>query len=181
MEDCYIGTVALWSAQLIPHGWLPCDGRLLVVNQNQALFSLIGTKFGGDGVANFALPNYNARAPVGSGSRPTDYPVGTWGGSTTVVLTASNFPAHSHSLNAVSTPGTSTSFTGGVVLAGVGTSPNVSTPPPVYGPSGGGATVVDLAPNSIGSTGGSSGRNNVQPSLALNFIIAVTGLYPSRS
>jgi microcystin-dependent protein len=168
----------MWSAALIPHGWLPCDGRLLSKDENKALFSLLGFNFGGDGVSRFALPDYRARVPVGVHPLENDYAEGRMGGSTTVGLTPANFPAHSHSLNAVSSPGSSTNFTGGVVLAGVGTSLNVTTPPPVYGPPG---TVVPLGSNSIGGTGGSLPRNNVQPSLAFNFIIAVTGAYPSRS
>lgn len=180
MEDPYIGTVMMWSAALIPHGWLPCDGRLLSKDENKALFSLLGFNFGGDGVSRFAIPDYRAQVPVGVHPSENDYAVGTRRGSTTVKLTTANFPAHSHALNAVSSPGTSTSFAGGVVLAGVGTSLNVTTPPPVYAPPGS-IPAVSLGPNSIGSTGGSSERHNVQPSLAFNFIIAVTGVYPSRS
>lgn len=179
MEDYYIGTVMIWPAALIPRGWLPCDGRLLLKQNNQALFSVIGTNFGGDGVTNFALPDYRARVPVGLAPLQTGYGLGDRHGSTTVPLTAANFPAHSHPLNAVSAAGTSTSFAGGVVLAGAGTSANVPTPPAIYGP-GSPVANVALAPNSIGGTGGSAPRNNVQPSLALNFIIATSGHFPSR-
>lgn len=181
MEEAYIGTVMLWSASLIPHGWLPCDGRLLDKAQNNALFSLIGFNFGGDGVSRFALPDYRAQVPVGVAPLQGEYAIGATGGSTTVTLTDANFPFHTHSLNAYSAPGSSTSFAGGVVLAGVGASANVPTPPPIYGASSGGNTVVALAPNSIGAAGGSAPRHNVQPSLALQFIIAVIGVYPSRS
>lgn len=180
MEDYYIGTIMIWPAALIPHGWLPCDGRFLAKSDYQALFSLIGFNFGQLGTDKFALPDYRARAPVGIAPTQPGYGVGQRGGSTTVPLTAANFPAHSHPLNAVSAAGTSTSFAGGVVLAGAGTSANVPTPPAIYGP-GSAATNVALAPNSIGGAGGSAPRNNVQPSLALNFIIATTGHYPSRS
>lgn len=179
MEDYYIGTVMIWAPGLIPRGWLPCDGRLLPIPSYQSLYSLIGTHFGGDGASNFALPDYRARVPVGIASQPSGYDLGQWGGSTTTGLTVVNFPAHSHPLQVVSAAGTSASFAGGVLLAGAGTSANVPTAPLIYGPASGSA-VANLATNSIGSAGSSAPRHNVQPSLALNFIIAVIGHYPSR-
>lgn len=179
MEDFYLGTVMMWSANLIPRGWLPCDGRRLPIASNQALHSLLGNNFGGDGVNDFALPNYCARAPAGVTPSGPGYVMGQSGGQPIVTLTADNFPQHSHPLMAVSAAGNATSFAGGVVLAGVGTSPNVPTAPAIYGP-GEVGNMVALSANSIGGTGGSNPRANVQPSLALNFIIAVTGIYPSR-
>lgn len=168
-----LGSIMPWSAAIIPKGWLPCDGRLLPVAQNHALASLIGTTYGGDGVTNFALPDLRGRVPMGAdGAQPP----GAVGGSEQVALDATTMPTHSHALRAVSATGTSTSFAN-VVLAAAGTAANTPTPPAIYAPPSGPSG--PLASDSITPTGGQP-HPNMQPSLAINFLICVMGKYPNR-
>lgn len=167
-----LGSIMPWSAAVIPRGWLPCDGRLLPVAQNQALASLIGATYGGDGTTTIALPDLRSRVPMGAGAQPA----GAVGGAEQVGITEAQMPPHSHALRAVSATGTSTAFTN-VVLAAAGTAANTPTPPAIYGPPSG--PPGPLASDSITPTGGQP-HPNIQPSLGINFLICVVGHYPSR-
>jgi microcystin-dependent protein len=165
MAEPFLSEIRLLSFGFAPKGWALCDGQLLPINQNQALFSLLGTTFGGDGRVNFALPDLRGRAPLHVGGGHT---LGERGGEQAHTLSISELPTHTHvlqgsSANAANTPTTST------VLG-------KSNPQAVYG---GASGLVAMAPNSVSNTGGSQAHLNMQPFLILNFSIALQGIFPS--
>jgi microcystin-dependent protein len=166
--DPFIGEIRLVPFNFAPKGWAICAGQMLPINQNQALFALLGTTYGGDGRTTFALPDLRGRIPVGAGQPPTgsDYPLGATGGQETVELTTGQLPGHSHPVNASSAAATSKS------------------PATAY-PAGGGAYAgqrnVRMKAAMIGLTGGGEGHENRQPYLSLNYIIALQGIFPSQS
>jgi microcystin-dependent protein len=163
MSQPFLGEVKILSFGMVPRGWALCNGQLLPINQNQALFSVLGTAFGGDGVNTFALPNLQGAAPLHTGP---GYQVGQKGGSAMVTL-AGNQIGHGHMVNAAVTATTNTA---------AGNFP-ASAPSNLYG------SPADTTMNSgtIGPTGGSAGHNNMQPYLVMNFVIALVGIFPSRN
>jgi microcystin-dependent protein len=168
--DPFIGQISIFSFGLIPKGWMTCDGTMLQISQYAALYSLIGTYYGGNGTTIFALPDLRGRVPVCNiyGESP-----GTKMGVETVTLSASTTPMHNHQITAVSTSGDSP-LPNGHFIANTG-----SLQAPLY--AGGGTTPkVALNMDTIGVTGGDVGHTNIQPSLVLNFCIAVEGIYPQR-
>lgn len=170
--DPFIGEVKLFAGSFAPRGWAFCDGQLLSVSQNTALFSIIGTAFGGDGRTTFALPDLRGRVPLGPrhGAGLSNYIEGQKGGTENVTLTTAQMPNHSHSLNANSNPGT-TNVPTNHVLANTAAFDNEYT-----------ATSPDtqMSTQAIGNTGGGQSHENRQPYLAINYIIAIMGTYPSR-
>lgn len=168
----FLGEIQLWPLVVAPPNWAACDGRLLSIPQYQALYSLLGTKFGGDGVSSFALPDLRGRTPAGAAFGANEpMPIGAQRGSPAVSLDATNLPAHSHDLMASSAPATSASIVGAIPAA------TAASDPPIYAPY---VPDVTLDPACIQSTGYAAPHNNMQPSLGLNFIIALAGLYPDR-
>lgn len=164
--DPFLGEIAIVAFNFAPVGWALCQGQLLSISQNSALFSLLGTQYGGNGVTTFALPNLQGRVPIAFGA---GYPIGSVGGEAVHVLTTTEIPAHAHALMADSANGTSGTPTG---------------LHPARNPAGlptyGAGAAAAMAANTIAATGGSQGHNNMQPYLSLNFIIATQGIYPSR-
>jgi microcystin-dependent protein len=167
MAEPFLSEIRIMSFSFAPKGWALCDGQLLPINQNQALFSLLGTTYGGDGRVNFALPDLRSRAPIHMGSGHT---LGERGGEQAHTLSISEIPAHVHAAMASSSTGDDPN-PGGHVLA----SPLNAT----YGPSGGSATA--LATQAVANTGGSQAHLNMQPFLVLNFCIALQGIFPSQT
>lgn len=168
----------LFSFDLVPRGWAECNGQLLLVQPNQALFSLLGATYGGDGKTTFALPDLRSRTLVGV-SQGGSY--GAKGGTETVTLTAPQIPAHAHTLNATSNNATTANPTD--AYFGKITTPVTLNPPPaeaanLFGP--GTTPQVALNGNSISSIGGGQPHDNRQPYLALNWCICITGAYPPR-
>ncbi|MGB6373934.1 MAG: tail fiber protein [Methylocella sp.] len=164
-----------------PVGWAFCNGQLLSISQNTALFSLLGTTYGGDGVTNFALPNLQSRAPVGFGQGPglSPYTLGQTTGTETVTLTVAQMPAHNHLVAANAANATASSPSGNDLAqslepSGRGTPVNTYSTPPMTAP-------VTLDPAAVKPSGGSQPHANIQPVLAMNYIIALQGIYPSRS
>lgn len=159
----YISEIRIVSFDFAPKGWALCNGQLLNISQNQALFSLVGTTYGGDGVNNFALPNLQSRVPINFGTKHT---LGQQGGQEAHSLTVNEMPSHIHSVSA------STNV------------PNQGMPTGnMWGTNGNAySNMLDGAMNaaSIGKTGNGSGHQNMQPYLVLNYIIALTGVYPPR-
>jgi len=153
----------MFSFVFAPKGWALCNGQLLPINQNQALFALLGTTFGGDGRVNFALPDMRARAPVHVGN---DVVLGQRGGQESVTLNISQLPVHSHQVRAHSGPGSQRSPAGNSWAA---TSENLFRPD----------LNAAMAGNLVAQTGGSQAHLNMQPSLALSFCIALQGIFPS--
>lgn len=174
MSEPYLGQVVAVGFSFAPVGWALCDGSLLSISQNSALFSLIGTYYGGDGRTTFALPDLRGRAVIGQGQAPglQTYMVGQAGGAETVTLAAGQFAAHTHAMAGA----------GSVSSGTPGTSVVFGTPPvgvQVYANSGGNSA---LSANTVGPAGGQNGpHENRQPFLTINYIIALQGAYPPRS
>jgi microcystin-dependent protein len=172
MSDPFIGQIQPFGFNFSPRGWAFCNGQLLPISQNTALFSLLGTTYGGDGRTTFALPDLRGRVALHSGQGPglSDRRLGERGGSQTSTLTAAQLAAHTHTF---APPSNSTP----------GNTDVASNHYPAQMPEDNYQTTTDssLAPGTSGSTGNSQSVNNMQPYLALNFCIALTGLFPSRS
>jgi microcystin-dependent protein len=173
MADPFVAEIRMFGGNFAPKGWATCDGQLLPISQNTALFSLVGTLYGGDGRSTFALPNLGGRAPMHAGSGPglTNRSVGDTGGSETVTLSATALPAHAHALRAANAASDSSQPGGRVLAAAAGDAflaAGTKTPTPMHG--------LTLSP-----TGGNAPHNNMQPYLTLNFIIALQGIFPPRS
>ncbi len=174
MADPFMAEIRIFSFAFAPKGWAKCDGQLLPINQNQALYSLLGVTYGGDGLRTFALPNFQSKVPIQAGD---NFTLGQSGGEQTHTLAISEMPAHQHSVNISSDPG----------LAGA--TFHLPHPQGNYF----GATVdnselyfkgtADGGMNraTISVTGGSQPHENRQPFLALNFCISIFGIFPSRS
>jgi microcystin-dependent protein len=173
--DEFIGAIALFAGNVVPKGWYPCDGRLLSVQQNSALFSLLGTSYGGDGTTNFGLPDLRGRAILGSGP---NYINGAIGGNEVVALTSQQVPTHNHSV-AVSNQTGNAAVVAGSVIAATSTTANLPSPPAIYGPSNSGAPAA-MGPATIGPSTGNQAHNNMQPFVAMNYCICANGVYPSR-
>ncbi len=164
MAEPFLSEIRIMSFGFPPRGWALCNGQLLPINQNQALFSLLGTTFGGDGRVNFGLPDLRGRAPLHVGSGHT---LGERGGEQAHTLSVAELPTHTHVAKASSQPGD------GVVPTNtlLGSPLNLT----YTGPS----SLTSLNPASIGNTGGSQAHLNMQPFLVLNFSIALQGIFPS--
>lgn len=177
--DDYIGSIMPWPAKTIPHGWALCDGSILNAAENQALFSVLGGRFGGNGTTTFALPDLRGRTPRGVGQPPGGAVtnMGDIGGQTTVTLEASNLPNHNHKLAVSNQTGNGTAF-GNVILAAVGTAANTPTPPNIYSTDK--QALASFAGNCIAPSGSGQPHDNMQPYLVLNYIICVFGKYPDR-
>lgn len=172
----YLGEISLFAGNFAPRGWAFCNGQLLAISQNTALFSILGTTYGGNGQTTFALPDLRGRAPLSAGQGPglSDYQLGEAGGQETVTLLSAQIPAHTHSLNAFNDKGDQ-SLPGNNVPAVVVDSSNGTAN--AYTASS--ANTV-MSPTAIGATGGNQPHENRQPYLALNYIIALEGIFPSR-
>ena len=170
MAEPFLAEIRLMSFIFPPKGWALCNGQLLPINQNQALFALVGTYYGGDGQTTFALPDLRGRGPIHAGQGPglTNHPQGEQGGTETVTLTVAQMPAHTHAPAASSAAGTS-SHPNGNVWAASSTSDNQYA----------GTSNTTMNPATIGVAGGNQPHDNRQPVLAINFIISLEGIYPS--
>ena len=173
MTDPFVGEIRIFPLNFTIRGWALCNGQLLPISQNTALFSLLGTTYGGDGKSTFALPGLRGRAPMHAGSGPglNLRDLGESGGEPSVTLALSQIPAHIHAETAESVPASTSTPSGNVALASANTA---GTRVNVYGPES------DLAPMG-GTAGGDQPHNNRQPYLGLNFQIALQGIFPPRS
>lgn len=173
MADPFVAEIRIFPFNFPPNGWAWCDGQLLPLSQNTALFSLLGTTYGGNGMSNFALPDLQGRAPMHPGQGPglSLHDLGETGGSETVSLLESEIPAHSHSWRASSDDGDLKVPTSARSYA---RSINGS----VYAP--GNSPQVSMADQALAPAGGDQPHNNLQPYLALYFCIALQGVFPSR-
>jgi microcystin-dependent protein len=165
MAEPFLSEIRLMSFQFAPKGWALCNGQLLPINQNQALFSLLGTTFGGDGRVNFALPDLRARVPIHVGAGHT---LGERGGEQAHTLSIAEIPTHAHALQASPAEG-NVPVPPGAVLAS-------AAPNALYGPP---ESLAALAPGSVTNVGGSQAHLNMQPFLTISFCIALTGIFPS--
>lgn len=174
MADPFVAEIRIFPFNFAPKGWAWCNGQLLPLSQNTALFSLLGTTYGGDGRSNFALPDLEGRAPMHPGQGPglSLHDLGESGGSETVTLLESEIPAHSHALNAQVPPGDTNLPAGNTPARG--TSGALPYLPPA------GAPLVVMSPQSLTPAGGDQPHNNLMPYLTLNFCIALQGVFPPR-
>lgn len=176
MTDSFLGEIRLFSAATIPSGWMACTGQLLAIQQYAALYALLGTRFGGNGSTNFALPDLRGRTVVGSSSAN----VGQSGGSETVTLNPAQLPPHTHSLVASSAVAAGSPLNN--LYAKPTPNPKATNPPaarPVYQTNA--TTFTPLNSFAITSTGGGAAHENRQPYLALNWCICTSGLFPARN
>ena len=171
MGEPFMGEIRIMAFDFPPQGWAFCNGQLLPINQNQALFSLLGTMYGGNGQTNFALPNLQGRVPMHVQSNV--YNQGTAGGEASHTLTIQELPQHIHTAQGTSDAASSPVPTGNL-LATVATT--------TFGAAyqGGGAQVA-MAPNALGNAGGSQPHENRQPFTVLNFCIALVGIFPTQN
>src|SRR5580658_4731293 len=167
MSQPFIAQLMLASFNFAPKGWAQANGQLMPINQNQALFSLVGTTYGGNGVQNFALPNLQGRTPVGVSSG-INY--GEIAGVESVTVLSANVPPHTHQFNASGAAASDTRPTAGVLLADQGASDFV-------GPTG----LAAMSAATVSTIGGSQPHENRQPFLVMTWCIALTGIFPSRS
>lgn len=176
MSEPFIAEIRIFAGNFAPRSWAFCDGQLLPISQNTALFSLIGTTYGGDGRSTMALPNLQGRAPMHPGRGPglTSRRLGETTGAESVALNETQLPNHTHTALATTTPGVSGPPTNKSVLARNGFGDTLYQSDTTE-------NLVDLAPEAMSHDGGGQPHFNMQPYLALNFIIALQGLYPSRS
>ncbi|MEJ2055777.1 MAG: tail fiber protein [Calditrichaceae bacterium] len=174
-QEGYIGEIRMFAGNFAPRDWALCDGQILSISQNSALYSIIGTTYGGNGTTSFALPDLRSRVPVQAGQGPglSYYPLGQQGGVESVTLTTNQMPAHSHTaeVNADNSVGSSDSPENGLPARNAGATPQYGDTP---------NTTMNSESVQVGSTGGSQPHTNVQPYAVINFIICINGIYPPR-
>jgi microcystin-dependent protein len=165
MSEPFLSEIKIVSFNFPPKGWALCNGQLLPINQNQALFALLGTTYGGNGQTNFALPNLRGRTPIHMGSGHT---LGEAAGSTAVTISQQTMPQHLHFAQGSSNGGDTPTAIGNLLASAL----NVYRQPD---------NLITLRPESVTNVGGSQPHNNMMPYLVLNFIIALQGIFPSRN
>jgi len=168
MSEPFLSEIKIVSFNFAPKGWALCNGQFLPINQNQALFSLLGTTYGGNGQTTFALPNLRGQVPIHMGNGHT---LGEQAGTTSVTVNIQQLPTHVHSLQASKSTADTDTPSNTTLLGG-------SAPNDLYtGP----AALVSLIPSTVTNVGGSQPHNNMMPYLVLNFIIALQGIFPSQN
>ncbi|HZD48919.1 MAG TPA: tail fiber protein [Silvibacterium sp.] len=179
MSDQFLAEIRIFPFSFAPYGWAFCNGQILPLSQNTALFSLLGTTYGGNGTSNFALPNLQGNAPMHPGQGPglSSHILGETGGSATVTLLLTQMAAHTHSINCIdgARVGGQTGVPTNAILVKTG-----GTPTNAYTTSGAPQNQT-MAAAMVGPVGGNQPHNNLMPYLTLNFCIAMQGIYPPRS
>ncbi|HEY0044434.1 MAG TPA: tail fiber protein [Allosphingosinicella sp.] len=172
MAQPYVGEIRMFAGNFPPVGWLFCDGQQLPISENETLFQLIGTTYGGDGESTFNLPNLQSRLPIHMGNGPDgiNYPLAQTAGTESVTLTVQQIPVHSHPLVASTSSGSQSNASNQVLAA--------LSPVSLYRPSAV-APASALAPQAVNPTGGSQPHENMQPFLCINYIISLFGIFPS--
>lgn len=166
MSEPFIGEIKMFGGNFVIRGYAFCDGTLLLIDQNDALFSLIGTTYGGDGQTTFGLPDLRGRIPVHQGIR---FQLGQPSGTETVTLTSAQIPSHNHAVAADSNTGSSGNPQGNIVAGSTLTPYNTL------------AVDINMGGSSIGNTGGSQPHDNIMPYQCVNYIIALEGIFPPRN
>ncbi len=172
-QSPYIGEIKMFAGNFAPSGWAKCEGQLLPIAQNTALFSLLGTTYGGNGTTNFALPDLRGRVPLGSGTGPGLSPksLGQKAGTESNTISVAQMPAHNHTINAVIADGNQSTPTGNLLAGTKLLDPEYSN--------ASNTTIMNSA--MVNNTGNDQSINNMQPYLPVTFIIALVGIYPSAN
>jgi microcystin-dependent protein len=173
MSEVFLGSLMSVGFNFPPRGFALCNGQIMAINQNQALFALLGTTFGGDGIRTFALPNLQGRTPIGSGAGPglPNFTLGEIGGQEAHTLISSEMPGHVHALSANSAAAALPKVTGNSPAVSPGATP-------IYGPAQG---LKAMNPGALAATGGNQPHENRQPFLVINWLIALQGIFPTRN
>jgi microcystin-dependent protein len=173
MTQPFVAEIRIFPYNFAPRGWAFCNGQIMPIDQNTALYSLLGTTYGGNGQTTFALPNMQGRVPMNSGTGPglDPYTLGESAGSATITLTASEMPGHQHAVSGTTAAAGLASPANNLWAPGAG-----RTPPPLYQ-----SSAPDKLMLPTGTVGGSQPHNNMQPFLCVNFCIALQGIYPARN
>jgi microcystin-dependent protein len=176
MAAPFLGEIRPWACNFAPFGWAMCQGQLLSIQQNTALFSLLGTFYGGNGTTNFALPDLQGRVPMKYGTDPTgnNYSLGEIAGTETITISSTQMPIHAHTFSGTNANSGHARPADG---ASFGTNPQGTF---FYGPSGGSTTTINQGTVST-YVGGNQPHTNLQPFLAINWCIAMQGIYPARN
>lgn len=172
--DPFLSQISLFAFGKIPRGWMACNGQILPISQNQALYSLLGVTYGGNAKTTFALPDLRGRVAVNANYANPSYKLGAAGGAETVALTLAQIPSHSHSVGVVNAAGNKmlglgNHLAGPALISGVA--------PPLFA---GSNNLLAIDPTSVSNTGSGGAHDNMQPFLAVTFCIAVVGIYPTR-
>lgn len=173
MSTPYIGEIRMFAGNFAPAGWAFCNGQVLAISENDTLFNLIGTTYGGDGQNTFALPDLQSRVPIHQGADPatgTTYTIGETGGVETVTLTAQQIPSHNHLLMASTQIGTQANPGGNILANSQGAQPYIEESPD-----------NTLNAQALASAGGNQPHDNLQPFVVINFIISLFGIFPSQT
>ena len=172
MAQPYIGEIRMFAGNFAPAGWAFCDGQLIPISENDALFTLIGTTYGGDGQETFALPNLQSRIPIhfGTGADGTTRQLAETGGAESVTLTTQQIPVHNHAFLASTATGTQNAPAGEVLASGSSVL--------IYRPQ---TPSQPMSPQTISPTGGSQPHDNMVPFLCINFIISLFGIFPQQT
>ena len=170
MAQPYIGEIRLFASNFAPQNWLFCHGQLLPISENDALYQVIGTRYGGDGESNFALPDLRGRIPLhfGVGPDTLNYPISQMAGTETVTLTTQQIPVHTHPVLASTGPGSVNSPTNNVIGVSAAVKVFIEDEP-----------VVNMNAGAVGPAGGSEPHENCQPFLGINYIISLFGIFPT--
>jgi microcystin-dependent protein len=166
MSSPYIGEIRMFGGNFAPEGWMLCSGQSMSIAEYDALFQVVGTAYGGDGSSTFLLPDLQCRVPIHQGN---GFVIGTNGGTETVTLTALTLPAHTHVLNATTSPANDVNAANNLLAQASTFDDYQSTLPPT----------APMAPQAVGTSGGNQPHDNLQPFLCVNFIISLYGVYPS--
>ena len=167
MGEPYVGEIRIFAGNFAPAGWRMCDGSLLPIAENEVLFQLIGTTYGGDGQVSFGVPDFRGRAPLHMGS---GYALGQMAGSESITLTTAQIPAHEHALAASTAAGNASNPQGHVVAQGSQIQLYIED-----------AQDASMSPNAVQSDGGNQSHENRMPSIAINYIISLNGFFPTQN
>ncbi len=171
MAQPYVGEIRIFAGNFAPAGWMLCEGQLLPISENETLFTLLGTTYGGDGQSTFGLPDLRGRLPVHQGTLAGQtFTIGQAAGVESVTLTAQQIPVHTHPLNASTNNAAATAASG-----------NLLAQTPSYTPYGAFSPISPLNAAAVGTAGGSQPHDNLQPYLCLNFIISLFGIFPTQT
>ncbi|MBU2871895.1 tail fiber protein [Colwellia sp. E2M01] len=176
MSEPFLSEIKIFGFDWPPRNWAKCDGQIIPINQNQSLYALLGSTYGGDGRTNFALPDLRGRTPMHAIGGATK--LGERGGAESVTLTEAELPNHQHFVNATGENANTATFSGNIIAAGFDDRDNKKTPINMYAPA---ENLVALNPHSISAAGASRPHNNQQPSCVVNFCISLQGLFPARN